>query len=118
MVRNRLDETLLVESARVVEPRGCTIARPPNGVFAIEVRLGQKIPARGDPPGAPAPFASQFDYSLPSVDVSIRLPSDFRSGALVVEFTISSMALTIRSKRVVTRMTISVASNTPSAANA
>jgi len=114
-VRNNLRETLTVESVRVGHPRRSVISRQSDAYYAKTLELGNRIRPIGEgdrvQPNQLQPGPGWFD-------LWVDPPRGWRSGQIAIELRISSMARTIRSKRIVTKTFVPPPIASPTAANA
>jgi hypothetical protein len=119
VIRNVLYETLVVESTRVLRPRGSrishTLKRPDVNDRATglevgtsdETALGWEVRPYGTPPMSLRP--ESFKGIPPDIrvdDLYVTPPANWRGGKVKLVLTISSKALTISGRTIVIRGTL------------
>jgi|SRR6266480_890623 len=114
-VRNRLRETLTIESAYVRRPRPSRIARREDGTFCKVANLTDRIRPTGD---GDQVQPNQLQSGPGWLDLWIEPRSGWQSGEIAITLRISSMARTIRHKRIVTKAFVQAPRSSPTAANA
>lgn len=121
VIRNRLTETIVVNSLMVTKPLGFRIGKSdPQGMSRDKASAELPLDLEVEPLGSilrGAPFDG-----MPDDTAGIRLllfpPENWSHGLVKLEFCISSKALTIRDKRIVIKRRISAIPATHTDANA
>lgn len=110
VVRNRLQEGLVIEEARITKPHGTFVSRGTADKPEPSLRVDQSVGALGtlgDVAGWPE--APNVAY----VPLLVTLPAHWRGNAVEIELWISSNAATIRHKRIVRKVFVpAIASST------
>jgi hypothetical protein len=102
-VRNRSTEGVFISVARVVKPAGCQLATFPyevNGVLVLGSFTSNKVDlAIALQPAGSSRADAEFQ-------LSVRPPSAWSGGKLLVEFTLETRGSMIRSQRLLVSRTI------------
>lgn len=122
VIRNRLTETLIAESVLIKKPVGMGVAKSSvKGVGRKESTL-EELPLRIEiEPAGSSLHGGAFDGSpmnTHTVHLVLFPPEGWVSGVVEIEFRLSSMASTIRDKRIVIKRRITALKATQTDANA
>jgi hypothetical protein len=108
IIRNRLPETIVVTSAKIKRPKGSLISKPEwSSKGGIEIK--QPTSHRIDLDCDVAPFGAAT-VGMPGApmyadtqrcDLYLLFPTEWTSGIVAIDLSISSRALTLRDKRMV-----------------
>ena len=108
IIRNRLPETIVVTSAKIKRPKGSLISKPEwSSKGGIEIK--QPTSNRIDLDFDVAPFGAAT-VGMPGApmyadtqrcDLYLLFPTEWTSGIVAIDLSISSRALTLRDKRMV-----------------
>jgi len=125
VIRNHLDEAIVVDSVTVKRPRGMTVCSMKyNGYGGAEIKITTDRSSNlGWGVGPPGDYASQAFGGPQRKDVAYQnlyfsVPEGWTGGKAIVVFRVSSMALTIRDKRITITRQVPVAPKTQTEAKA